>query len=353
MSKIRIALLPFSILYGLIAAFRNWCFDLGIFSIYKIKTPSIVVGNLSVGGTGKTPHVQFLADYFQKNGMKIHIVSRGYGRMTKGLRIANATDTAKTIGDEPKFYFVKNPKAQIIVAEKRKLACEHIDQQEPENINQLILLDDAFQHRHIKAGFSIVLTSFNQPFFNDLMLPAGNLREWKKGVKRADAVLVTKCPKDITQQDKIKFEQKLKAYKVPVFFSSIDYQSLVPLFNSEKPDAIQSILIVSAIADTHSLVEELKIQFPEIPIEELKYPDHHDFSTNNLLDIRQKFGNFARESCILISTEKDAVKLRNKQWEKEIGDLPWFIQPIGIKEDNELEFLNRIEHYVREVSGIS
>ncbi|MBU2020221.1 MAG: tetraacyldisaccharide 4'-kinase [Bacteroidetes bacterium] len=353
MSKIRIVLLPFSILYGLILAVRNWFFDLGLFSIYRIKTPSIIVGNLSVGGTGKTPHIQYLADYFQSKNTKTHIVSRGYGRVTKGLKVADTSDTAQTIGDEPKFYFDKNPQAQIIVAEERKLACQLIDKEENKAEKQIILLDDAFQHRHVQAGFTIVLSSFHRPFFNDFVLPAGNLREWKKGVKRADVLLVTKCPPSFSGKEKEKYLEKLKSYEVPVFFSSIDYQPLISLFNAALPSQIGGILLVSAIADTHSLLQELKNQYPGIPIEELKYPDHHDFSQVNLLDIRQKFGNFARENYILISTEKDAVKLKNGDELRGIENLPWFIQPIGIKIDKELEFLNRIEQYVSKVSRIS
>ena len=214
MTILRLVLLPLSVLYGVVTALRNLFFELGWLKTYSIQSKAIVVGNLSVGGTGKTPHVQYLANFLQQKGFSVTFLSRGYGRATTGMRIADHKETAKTIGDEPKLYFDQNPNAQVVVAEKRLVACEYLDAQAIEN--QVILLDDAFQHRAVKAGFSVLLTPFNQPFYKDFMLPTGDLREFPTGAQRADVILVTKCPAGITPSHKEIIESKLKKYRKPV-----------------------------------------------------------------------------------------------------------------------------------------
>lgn len=193
MKAIRWLLIPFSLIYGFIVFIRNKCYDWGIFKTVHIPIKSICVGNLSVGGTGKTPHVDYLIQHFLQSDTRIAVLSRGYGRQTNGVLIATESSTSADLGDEPLQYKQRyGDQIDVVVAEKRVLGVQAIQEKLPKT--ELILLDDAFQHRAVQAGFSILITPFDDLFTNDFMLPTGNLREWKSGKKRANLIVVSKCP---------------------------------------------------------------------------------------------------------------------------------------------------------------
>ena len=216
MRILRFILFPFAIIYGCITWMRNKFFDWGLKKEEKIPFPSICVGNLSVGGTGKTPHVLLLNQWLSEE-KKVTIISRGYGRKTKGLIWADENSNADTIGDEPMLFHLAQPEPTVIVPEKRVEAVNALQAKNTENT--VVLLDDAFQHRHVKAGLNILLCDFNAPYFHDFMLPTGNLREFRSGAKRADIVIVTKCPDKISNQQKEVFLQWHSSHKRPHFLS--------------------------------------------------------------------------------------------------------------------------------------
>ena len=219
---IRYLLFPLSLLYGLITLARNVLFDFSILKSSSFDIPTILVGNLSAGGTGKTPHVEYLIQLLKDNH-KIATLSRGYGRKSNGFVLANQNSTAQDIGDEPLQFFHKFPEITVAVDAKRVQGI--IELMSQNNPPEIILLDDAFQHRAFSAGFSILLTDVNSLFFNDFMLPTGNLRESSRGRSRADAIVVTKCSSDLTEAEKNKIELKINTPNIPIFFSQIDYSA--------------------------------------------------------------------------------------------------------------------------------
>jgi tetraacyldisaccharide 4'-kinase len=342
MQILRKLLWPFSLIYGFIAFLRNKCYDLDIFDTFLIPNKSICVGNLSVGGTGKTPHVAFLAEYlFQKK--ETAILSRGYGRKTQGFINVNEKSSAEQVGDEPLFYFThfKN-KVHVAVCEKRKIGVLELYKLFPSN--ELIILDDAFQHRAVKAGLSILLTDFNTPFSSDLVLPAGNLREWRLGKKRADCVIVTKCPSELTELEKKTVAINLGVQREKVYFSTIEYGELIPLqLQVEDP---KSVLLITGIANPKPLIRHLKSKYA---VEHLQYDDHHAFTKEEIDKIHQKFDTFASGEKIILTTEKDFMRLKDFKTEWNLNAYPWYYQPITVKIDNEKQFKTLIDQYVNTI----
>ncbi|MFA7273372.1 MAG: tetraacyldisaccharide 4'-kinase [Crocinitomicaceae bacterium] len=343
MRLLRFLLLPFSLLYGVVTWVRNKLFDFGLKEQFNIPFPSITVGNLSTGGTGKTPHVLLLNKWLSKE-KKVVVVSRGYGRKTKGLLWADENSTAESIGDEPLLFLHAEPKPSVIVSEKRRLAIDDLVKKPIENA--VVLLDDAFQHRHVKAGINIVLTDFSKPYFNDFMLPTGNLREFRLGIKRADYVIVTKTPVDLSPAKKEAFSSKIKRKKDTIYFSSIVYSDIETLDKSLLQPEIEYVVLVTGIANPEPLETHLKKKYDVHPV---VYPDHYQFKEPDIEDIHGIFGNFAREKTIILTTEKDAVRLEKF---KEIGLLkkyPWCIQKITVEIDREQELKDKLIEYVRKV----
>ena len=344
MNKLRIVLFPFGFLYGVITAIRNLLFDFGIKEVFNIPGKSICVGNLSVGGTGKTPHIAYLADLLQDD-LKVQILSRGYGRKTKGFFLLDEKSTSKTVGDEPLFYYQNFKKARVAVCESRKEGVQKLQKLEK---SDLILLDDAFQHRAVKAGMNILLTDYNSPYYNDIMLPAGNLREWQAGRKRADIVLVTKSPTLIAQAEKEEIIQKLKFKAENVFFTHIIYSDLKAFGKSIpwKKNEFKKILLVTGIANPTPLVAHLS---QDHQVELMSFPDHHDFTLEDIQKIHKKFDTFVSDNKAIVTTEKDFVRLNDAIFTSEIGRYPWFYQQISVKIDREQTFNNKIQSYVREI----
>jgi tetraacyldisaccharide 4'-kinase len=326
-------LFPFTWLYALITFIRNFCFDKGILSSKSYPLPIIAVGNLSVGGTGKTPMIEHLIRLLQKD-YKLAVLSRGYKRQTKGYVLADAHANAQTIGDEPFQYFSKFKNISVAVSESRQIGIENLLQlkQTP----QLILLDDAFQHRQVKAGFYILLSSFDKLYSDDYALPVGRLRESRGGARRANIIVVTKCPTDlnIAQQEKIKLKLN-PTLKQQIFFSSIEYDKYV--YNKSEKILFSSInqskLIIVGIAKPDPFLKQVKNTGDEVLI----FPDHHHFSEKDIDKIKT-----SSTDKIILTTEKDYMRL------SPLMDNNLFYLPMTsiIINDNE-DFNQLIKNYVR------
>ncbi len=340
MLVLRWILLPFSLLYGFIVEVRNWCYNREIFSVYSIPVPSILVGNLSTGGTGKTPHVHFLADYL-KEQHKVCIVSRGYGRKTKGFRWVQVNDQSEEVGDEPLFYKKRfGDKVLVAVGERRSEVVKRVLHEE--DSVSLFLLDDAFQHRAVRCGLSILLTEYQKPFFNDQVLPTGNLREFSHNKKRADLVIVTKCPTVLTLQEKEDFRLRLNINEKPVFFSRIVYGQ--PLgFKGSYWNSPKQVLVVTGIANPELMIRYVSTM---AEIEHLTFADHHDFKDSDIEAIHRKFDTFAHSNAAILTTEKDFVRLSQNRSKGELDKYPWFYLPISIQIDESEKFKSIIDQYV-------
>lgn len=339
MKALRLLLLPFGLLYGIITTLRNFLFDSGIFASYVIPGKSICVGNLNVGGSGKSPMTRYLMQHFQKN-YRMQILSRGYGRSTKGHIHVQAQHAASVVGDEPLQYFLDAAENdEVHVSENRKMAIATMDRSE----NHLLLLDDAFQHRKVKAGLSILLSEFNDPFFRDYILPVGNLREGRRGAKRAHILVFTKCPEELTEEMKKPYLTCAKKWNVPAFFSRIVYQPLRAgtATVAENPE---HILLVTGIANPSHLLVHLQQTYR---VTHLRFADHFNFTPEKIDEIHGKFDTFERQKTIIVTTEKDFMRFINSPLQAQISSYPWYVQPIGISMDREKEFLQIVHQYVR------
>lgn len=309
-----IVLAPFSWLYGAVTRFRNLLYDIGIKKSYSFKQAVISVGNLNVGGTGKTPMIEYLVRLLSKD-YSIAILSRGYGRKTKGFRLAGESDDASTIGDEPfQFYQKFKGSIEVVVCENR---VEGINQLMAfEKSIQVILLDDAFQHRRVSPLYSILLTDFSKPFFNDFILPKGRLRESRKGSSRADVVVVSKC-KSLTTELETEYKNKIQSYagKKPVYFSAIGYSKPVSLIDSP---ISKEVVLVTGIANSKPLVDHIseKINLRS----HFDFGDHHVYTRSEIEEIQEKASVI---NASILTTEKDFVKL-----EKLVDKKLWFYLPI-------------------------
>jgi tetraacyldisaccharide 4'-kinase len=342
MGKLRKLLVPFSILYGAITFVRNKLFDWGVNSTYKIPVKSITVGNLSVGGTGKTPHVAFLAAFLSKT-KKTTILSRGYGRKTKGYFQVNSTSTATMVGDEPLQYFTElAPEVSVVVCESRTQGVQKIISEIQPDI---ILLDDAFQHRKVKAGYSILLMDYNKPFYKDCMLPTGDLREYTSGKKRADRLIVTKCPVDLSIETKKNICLKTGFLDAHVYFSNIVYGNVLN-FDNQVFKSFGCVLLITGIANPFPLYNHLK---ETNKVELVTFPDHHAFSVMDIQKIHTKFDLLEDPNAVILTTEKDFMRLKSIVTKNELERYPWCYIPIKISLDREEEFVQEIINYVNTI----
>ena len=314
MNLFRKILFPFAILYGFITSIRNFLFDKGILASYSFELPIIVVGNLSVGGTGKTPQIEYLIRLLSER-YTIATLSRGYKRKSKGFVLANANATAETLGDEPYQFYQKFPSIQVAVDADRKNGIEQLLAQS--HPPQVILLDDAFQHRKVKAGFYILLTAYDDLFVDDFLLPTGNLRESRSGAQRADVIVVTKCPTTLSEAEQTRIKQRIKSYSAaPVYFSTIAFDDCVHSSTASVPvTTIQqtACVLVAGIAKPDSFFDYL-INSESIC---LTYPDHHHFTDSDIQDIQQQAGD-----KLIVTTEKDYVRLKDSELKDQLYYLP-------------------------------
>jgi tetraacyldisaccharide 4'-kinase len=324
LKSFRYLLLPFSLIYGAIIWFRNWLFDKKYFRSATFNFPIICVGNLAVGGTGKTPMAEYLIS-FLKNNYKTATLSRGYKRKTTGFAIANDNTTALEIGDEPMLFHQKFPDITVAVGESRLEAIPQLLQERPET--ELIILDDAFQHRSVNAGLNIVLTEHSNLYTRDFMLPAGDLRDVRTSIKRADIIVVTKCEPGITLREKKRLLRELKPLdKQFVFFTKIEYAQPYHLFTKEETtiNFNDTVLLICGIANPRQLKEYLTIKVHSY--EMLRYPDHHIFDMDDLDEIKKEFSKISVIDKLILTTEKDAVRLL--KFEPELRHYPIYVLPI-------------------------
>ena len=334
MILLRKILFPFAVLYGLITAIRNFLFDKGILKSYAFDLPIIAVGNLSVGGTGKTPQIEYLIRMLSEN-YDIATLSRGYKRKSDGFLLANSTSTAEVLGDEPFQFYTKFKNIQVAVDANRKNGIEQLllQTKKPE----VILLDDAYQHRKVKAGFYILLTSFGDLYSDDFMLPTGNLRESRSGAKRANVIIVTKCPYTLSSASQNDIRSKLNlSVNQELYFTFIAYDNFV--FGENQKININEIkesskLLVAGIAKPEPFFDYLQNTNDVC----LSFPDHHHFSENDILDIKKNSIN-----RIIITTEKDYVRLQGRLPADQLFYLP--IKSQFLEEED--SFRKKIINYV-------
>ena len=335
---IKYILLPFSWLYGLITDTRNYLYDKGLFQSKSFKIPIINVGNITVGGTGKSPQVEYLIRLLKDNH-KIVTLSRGYGRKTKGFRWADNTANAETIGDEPmQFYQKFGNEINVAVGEKRVEAIEQIMNQKPDT--EVIILDDAFQHRAVKPSLNILLIDYNRPIDKDYPFPAGRLRERRHGAKRADMLVITKCPDNLKIKEQIGLKNRLKPYlkeNVPVFFTKILYGKPINCRSDlQEFDDSQEILLVSGIAKPELFEEYCQKNFKIV--NHLIFKDHHQYNESDLTSIHLQKQDKLLDFTVLM-TEKDMVKFKPFLNHELLKDIPLFYLPIEICFLNENEKL--------------
>lgn len=325
MKLVQILLMPFSWIYSAVLFVRNWLFDHNLLKSTRGMAQTVVVGNLSLGGTGKTPHSSFIISELSRD-FKVALLSRGYGRKSKGFYMLSTDSNASQVGDEPLLLKKRNPSIPVAVCENRLEGIQLILKQIPET--KWVVLDDAFQHRALKGDVHVLLTEFDAPFFNDHVLPSGRLRDHKRQWRRADVVIITKCPDSLTQGEMQSFVNQFPRLKSKqVFFSKMKYGSPVPVFNQElrfNPDA--QVFGFCGIARPDSFRIHLEEHYS---LKKFKsYPDHHGFSPTDIATIRHDFGTFGDLSKMMLTTEKDAMRLLEFQ---ELKDEPIFYIPIEVE----------------------
>jgi tetraacyldisaccharide 4'-kinase len=348
LKSFRYVLFPFSILYGGVIFLRNKLYDKKILRSVPFNFPLICVGNLAVGGTGKTPMVEYLIELL-KDDYKIATLSRGYKRKTTGFALANAKTTALDIGDEPMQFHKKFPGIAVAVSEDRLVAIPELLYDRPDT--KVIILDDAFQHRRVKAGLNIMLTEQKNLYTRDFVLPAGDLRDIQDSSKRADIIIVTKCSAELSVEEKNKLVNEIQPLPAQrVYFSKIEYGTAYHLYSNEKrflnPET--HILLITGIANPKPLKEMLTKYFNTYDM--LSYRDHHIFSMGDLTDIKRQFDRIEAPEKIILTTEKDGMRLM--KFENELKDTPIYILPMKHKilfEEEEafntqvLEFVSRFQ----------
>lgn len=350
----RILLYPLSAIYGLITGIRNFFYDTGILPSVEFRLPVICIGNITVGGTGKTPHTEYLVGLLREN-FRVAVLSRGYKRDSRGFRIVTPASAVAESGDEPLQISRKYPDVLVAVDRKRVNGVRRIIEIQPDT--EVIILDDAFQHRRITPGFSILLSDYNRPFCNDHMLPYGNLRESISNIRRADIILVTKSPVNISPiQRRLIVKEINKAPYQNLYFTSIKYNPPVPLFDKKEssgsiPEVTKlegaGIVLITGIANPIPLKEYIQQTAGEII--HLCYPDHYAYREKDLKAINDAFCRLKSPLKYVLSTEKDSVRLMEFTNIEDPVRTAFFYIPVGIYflNDDQAEFDNLIIEYVR------
>ncbi len=343
----RILLLPISFLYYIVLSIRHKLYDWHFFRVTRFEKPVICVGNLNLGGTGKTPHTEYLIN-FLKDTYHVATLSRGYGRKTKGLLLANSTSTCDDIGDEPLQYFRKFPDILVAVNEDRVDGVRKL-LLTPYNA-EVVLLDDAFQHRSLKAGLNILLTEYGHLYEDDLLFPAGTLRDVRSAAKRAHIIVVTKVPKTLGEEEKKQLSRRLKPLEhQKVFFSTMEYTPLTALntkAESYEAETADAIVAFCGIAHPEPFAEELKKRYETVDF--LTFADHHPYTEEDLRSIMRRFENLGSKKKIIVTTEKDAARLTNSPYLCLFESAPLYALPVKVRLLEEEKFNNEIIEYVRQ-----
>lgn len=324
LQSFRILLLPFSLIYWLVIGIRNWLFNRGILKSTSFGLPIICVGNLSVGGTGKSPMVEYLVRHLQPH-FQTATLSRGYKRKTRGYALANEQSTALEIGDEPMQFHLKFPELPVAVGEDRIEAVGQLLHDRPQT--ELIILDDAFQHRAIRAGLNILLTDYSNLYTRDFYLPSGDLRDLKASAKRAHWVVVTKCPEAMNETEKQRVQKELRLRPdQELFFACMDYSEPYSIKSNETKALAsnEEVLLVTGIANPKPLQRYLEQACKSYQLQ--AFSDHHIFTIDDLREIKRRFEAMAAEKKRILTTEKDAVRLL--KFRSELADLPLYVVPV-------------------------
>ena len=351
--KIRRLLVPAGWLFGNIARLRRWAYHKGIIRSYKADIPVICVGNIAIGGTGKTPHASFITRCLSRFA-HVAMLSRGYGRKSKGYVLANTTPSAdlnaNLIGDEPLLLHQRFPALPLAVAEDREEGISRLLTYAPDT--DVIVMDDAYQHLSVTPSLRIILTEYARPYFRDYPLPAGRLREFPDAVRDADLVLVTKVPDESAPIDRDDWRQKLGLSEhQPLFFTRYTYATPEPVTEQACNITLTSdsnIVLLTGIANPSPLYEHLRQQFHRI--QHVRFPDHHNYSENDIQHITESYFSKNAEQPVLLTTEKDWMRLQAEGLKKNVSLLPVFILPIEVGfvfENDRQEFINILEHHVR------
>ncbi|HKK89689.1 MAG TPA: tetraacyldisaccharide 4'-kinase [Saprospiraceae bacterium] len=344
---VRLLLSPFSFLYGIGVGFRNLLYKKGVLRSVSFDLPIIGIGNLSTGGTGKSPHVEYLVRFLRQY-LRVGVLSRGYKRRTQGVKFVERNLKVEDVGDEPLQIKIKHPDVVVTVAERRTLAIPSMISKYP--ALRCIVMDDSFQHRSVKPGLNIMLTTHDEPFYEDYLLPSGNLREWRDGYRRADLIVVTKCPEDLEQSRAEQMRQKINpAPNQRVFFSRYRYGKPYYLLNSRyrlqwTPGL--NIILFCAIADTSYLEEYLLDRVDKMHV--MSFPDHHYFKQNEIDDLKQRYSSMPGDKKAIITTEKDAVRLIRFSKVLHEAQLPIFVLPVQVEMmfDQDEQFRDHIKQFM-------
>ena len=347
----RFLLLPISLLYHIVLCIRHKLYDWHILRSKCFDYPLICVGNLNLGGTGKTPHTDYLIKLLKDN-YKVATLSRGYGRRSIGFVTADTSSTYEDLGDEPLQYFKKQPDIQVAVDEDRVEGVEHLLGEQGVKKPDVILLDDAYQHRRIHAGLNILLTEHQRLYCDDYLVPTGTLRDVKSAAKRADIIVVSKSPKEMEEAEKQQIIDKLKPIENQrVYFSYLEYLPLRPLNETAKTaDSIHadSVLAFCGIANPKPFVEELKSRYKTVVF--LPFGDHHAYTEKDLSDIMKHIAGLSGEKKIIVTTEKDTARLTNSPYLCQFEGVPLYDLPVAVRFHEEEKFNEEILTYVRQDS---
>lgn len=326
---VKILLAPFSLLYGMGVGLRNFFYRKGLLKGVSFDLPVISVGNLSIGGAGKTPHIEYLIR-LTKDYLNIATLSRGYKRETKGFLFVAPNNDAKTVGDEPLQFKRKYPDIVVAVAESRTFAIPKIVMEHP--TTQLVLLDDAFQHLSIKPALNILLTEYNHPFTEDYLLPSGRLREWRSAYTRADIIIISKCPPVLEADEKEKWIKAINPLKrQQLYFSYYKYFHPYYILNPRYVAHLQEdwdVLLICAIARADYLVEYLTSKVNSVRA--IEYEDHRYFSKHDVANLKASFDRMESKKKLIITTEKDAMRLELHKPYLIEHKLPIFAIPVEV-----------------------
>jgi len=326
--------------YAVGVALRNMLYSCGIKKSDSPNIPTVCIGNLRMGGTGKTPHTEYLVRLFSDR--RTALLSRGYGRKSTGFVIAEEESTPAQVGDEPLMLKRRFPSLTVAVCEDRAEGIRRLAQlPEPP---ELVLLDDAYQHRKVKSTATILLTEFSDPFSDDRILPFGNLREFRSGNNRADIVVVTKCPPAISLRKREKYRRQLHLQSSQqLFFSQISYLPPQPLFEGQEWQPVKNVLLVTGIAHPAPLKHHLE---KHCTVRHLDFPDHHSFTSEDCRHIANRFNAIKEESKAIVTTEKDAMRMLGAASNGQLTGLPIFYIPISIHFTDEDTFDMAIKKFV-------
>lgn len=329
---LKLLLYPLSLIYGLVVAIRNQLYDFKIFKSAEFDIPVISIGNITVGGTGKTPHTEYLIKLLKQN-YRVSTLSRGYKRKSQGFRIVEPVSTVEEVGDEPLQLKRKYPSVSVAVCENRAIGVEKLLDIKPSP--DVILLDDAFQHRRITPGLNILLIDYNKPIRDDHILPYGRLRESKLQAKRANIIIITKCPNEITPITRRIMAKDVHLYPYQdLYFTTMVYGQLCPVFSEAKPMDLfndprhMAVLAVTGIASPEYAILHLKKITSEV--DSIIFPDHHNYDESDIQKIIKRFGMLNNPRKIIVTTEKDTVRLRQLNLSGEIKSVLYYL-PIQVK----------------------